>query len=91
MTKEVFYNVHKDFTQDGTNGPIYGHEQYLGMTEAQAKAKYHQLLSSVYQYNDPWTFVFIVRDDGMMIEGEKVDRRTPPAPAQTSAQIPEEE
>jgi len=89
MTKETFYSVHKDFAQGGADGPIYGHEEYLGLTEAQAKAKYHQLLSTAYQYNDPWTHVFITRDNGLMTEGEKIDRRTPPAPPAPEPPEPE--
>ena len=68
----MFYNVHKDFMQDG---PIYGHEEHFGLPEQQAKAKYHEMLASVYTYNDPWTHVYITRDDGVMTFGEVVDRR----------------
>lgn len=68
----MFYNVHKDFMQAG---PIYGHEEFYGMTEEAAKAKYHQMLSTVYTNNDPWTHVYITRDDGVMTFGEVVDRR----------------
>lgn len=69
----MFYNVHKDFMQ----GAIYGHEEFLGLTDQQAKAKYHEMLATVYLYNDPWTHVYITRDDGVMTAGEVVDRRTP--------------
>lgn len=77
MLKEIFYNVHKDFAQ---NGPIYGHEEYLGLTENQALAKYHELLASAYQYNDSWVHVYIMRDDGINTYGEKIDRRIEPEP-----------
>lgn len=70
----MFYNVHKDFMQAG---PIYGHEEFLGLTDQQAKAKYHEMLATAYTYNDPWTHVYITRDDGVMIFGEVVDRRSP--------------
>ena len=70
----MFYNVHKDFMQAG---PTYGHEEFLGLTEQQAKAKYHEMLSTAYTYADPWTHVYITRDDGVMTFGEVVDRRSP--------------
>lgn len=74
MDKTPFYSVHKDFAQEG---PIYGHEEFYGLTEDAAKAKYHELLSAAYAAADPWTNVFIKRDDGVEIFGEVVDRRTP--------------
>lgn len=68
----MVYTVHKDFMQPG---PIYGHEEFYGLTEEAAKAKYHQMLSTAYSYNDPWTHVYITREDGVMTFGEVVDRR----------------
>ena len=75
MEKTTFYSVHKDFAQDG---PVYGHEEFFGLTETSAKAKFHELLAAVYIGSDPWTHVYINRDDGMMVSGELVDRRTMP-------------
>jgi hypothetical protein len=70
----MFYNVHKDFMQAGH---IYGHEEFYGMTEKEAKAKYHKMLDTAYTYNDPWTHVYITREDGVMTAGEVVDQRSP--------------
>jgi len=66
------YTVHKDFMQAG---PVYGHEEYFGLTEREARAKYHQLLAAAYTASDPWTHVFIAADDGRIVAGELVDRR----------------
>lgn len=83
MVKARFYTVHKNFAQETPEGgTIYGHEEYYGLDENQAKAKYHELLASVYAYSDPWSNVFIKRDDGVEIFGEVVDRRTAPEPTQ---------
>ena len=73
MEKATFFNVHKDFAQDG---PIYGHEEFFGLTENAARAKYHELLAAVYSANDPWTHVYVNRDDGIGVFGEVVDRRS---------------
>ena len=80
MTKTPFFNVHKDFAQEGQNGTIYGHEQFLGLAEDSAKAKYHQLLAAAYAASDPWTTVYIESDEGVRILWEKIDRRTVPEP-----------
>ena len=77
MEKTEFFNVHKDFAQEG---PIYGHEQFLGLSKDQAMSKYHQLLASAYAASDPWTHVFITRDDGVSVSGETIDRRVAPSP-----------
>lgn len=77
MEKSPFYSVHKDFAQEG---PVFGHEEFFGLTEDGAKAKYHELLTSVYSGTDPWANVYIKRDDGVETFGEVVDRRTSPAP-----------
>lgn len=76
MQRAEFFNVHKEFAQDTQNGPIYGHEEFLGLNDNDAKAKYHELLAAVYRANDPWSFVFIVGDTGIMSKWETVDRRT---------------
>lgn len=72
MKKTPFYSVHKDFLQDG---PVYGHEEFLGLSREAAYSKFHQLLASVYASSDPWSHVFIVRDDGVFESGEVVDKR----------------
>lgn len=72
MEKTPFFNVHKDFAQ---NGPIYGHEEALGLSEEAAKAQYHTWLASAYAASDPWTIVYIDNDDGIRIKWEIVDRR----------------
>ena len=80
MVKSVFYSVHKDFAQDAGEQTIYGHEEHIGLEEDAAKALYHQLLAAVYASTDPWAHVFITRSDGLVVFGEKVDRRVDPAP-----------
>ena len=82
MVKTPFYNVHKDFAQEG---PIYGHEEFHGLTLDAAKAKFHQLLSAAYTASDPWTYCCIISDTGVMEAWEVVDRRTVPEP-----EVPEE-
>lgn len=80
MERKRFYSVHKDFAQDSSSGVIYGHEEQFGLEEQAALALYHQLLAAVYSSNDPWSHVYINRDDGVQVFGERVDRRTDPAP-----------
>lgn len=77
MVKTPFYNVHKDFAQEG---PIYGHEEYHGLTLDAAKAKFHQMLATAYAASDPWTYCCVISDTGSMMAWEVVDRRTVPEP-----------
>ncbi len=85
MERSEFYNVHKDFAQDGQAGPIFGHEEFHGMEYDAAMAKYHTLLASAYGHSDPWTHVFVTNDMGVTVEHKLIDRRTVPAP-----EVPEE-
>ena len=77
MEKEKFFTVHKDFAQAG---PIYGHEEFFGLSENAAKAKYHEMLASAYNASDPWTHVFLLDDSGAVLMWEIIDRRTTPEP-----------
>lgn len=80
MERKRFYSVHKDFAQDSGSGVIYGHEEQYGLEDQEARALYHQLLAAVYSSGDPWSHVYINRDDGVQVFGETVDRRTDPVP-----------
>lgn len=81
MEKAEFYVVHKDFAQDG---PIYGHEEFYGLTKDAAMAKYHQMLASAYSASDPWTHVYVENDAGVRIAWELIDRRTMPEPEEVT-------
>lgn len=77
MEKAEFYVVHKDFAQEG---PIFGHEEFYGLSHDAAYAKYHEMAGSAYRANDPWTHVYIENDSGVRLEWKVIDRRTLPEP-----------
>ena len=77
MERAEFYNVHKDFAQEG---PIYGHEEFYGLGHDEAQAKYHDFCAAAFRSSDPWTSVYIENDSGVRIEWKLIDRRTAPAP-----------
>ena len=77
MEKTEFFNVHKDFAQDGQ---IYGHEEFFGMSFDAAEAKYHQLCNAAFLSSDPWAHIFIMSDSGVRIEETRIDRRKTPDP-----------
>lgn len=68
------FNVHKDFAQESGEKIIWGHEQFLGLKEEEAKAKYHELLSYAYKASDAYVDVFVMRTDGIHVLGEVIDR-----------------
>ena len=68
------YNVHKDFAQYNEENLVWGHEEYLGLEENNAKAIYHQLLAYAYNGTDPYINIFIMRTDGIHVFGEVIDR-----------------
>ena len=72
MATASFFNVHQDTLQEDTN---FVHNEFLGMEQPAAYAKYHDLLSTAYVGKDLWTSVYILRDDGVMVEGDLIDRR----------------
>lgn len=77
MEKTPFYNVHKDFAQEG---PVYGHEEFYGLPYDPAYAKYHEMARSAYLAKDPWTHVYIEDDNGVRLEWVLIDRRVRPEP-----------
>ena len=80
MAIASFFNVHKDSMQNSSGSEVYSHDEYLGLSKDAASVKYHQLLAAAYAAEDPWTMVYITRDDGVMTEGDLIDRRVDPEP-----------
>ena len=78
MAIATFFNVHKDSMQDSSGSAVYSHDEYLGLSKDAANVKYHELLAAAYAAADPWTMVCIIRDDGIMTEGDLIDRRVDP-------------
>lgn len=78
MVRAEFFNVHKDYAQDGTNSPVFGHSEFLGLGREAAYAKYHELLSNAYTGTDPWVFIYIESDNGVFVDGNLIDRRVEP-------------
>lgn len=75
MNKAPFFSVHKDFAQEG---PIYGHDELVGLNEQAAHAQFHTWMASAWVSSDPWTMVYIDSDDGRRIKWDVIDRRTLP-------------
>ena len=78
MAIASFFNVHQDTLQEGTNGQSFVHNGFFGLEQGAAYAKYHELLSAAYVGSDLWTTVYVMRDDGVMVEGDLIDRRVDP-------------
>lgn len=72
MAKTQFFTtVENQVRPDGSKGLLYDHFE----NEIDAYAKYYTILAAAAVSEIPYHAAFIIRDDGIMIEGKVFDRR----------------
>lgn len=73
MEKKVFYTtVENQVRNDGSYGLLYDHFE----DEVRAYAKYYTILAAAALSEIPYHAAYIIRSDGITIEGKVFDRRT---------------
>ncbi len=79
MEKTVFYTtIENQVRTDGSRGLLYDHFD----DEVRAYAKYYTILAAAAVSEIPYHAAFIIRSDGVTIEGKVFDRREEPAVVQ---------
>ena len=72
MEKTTFYTtIENQVRTDGGKGLLYDHFE----DEARAYAKYYTILAAAAISEIPYHAGYLIRDDGVMIEGKVFDRR----------------
>lgn len=75
MDKVTFYTtIENQVRNDGSMGLLYDHFENVN----QAYAKYYTILAAAAVSEIPYHAGYLIRDDGIMIEGRVFDRRTTP-------------
>lgn len=73
MLKEPFYTtIENQVRNDGSKGLLFDHFSNLNA----ALAKYYTILAAAAVSDIPYHSGYLIRDDGIMIEGRVFDRRT---------------
>ena len=73
MNKMVFYTtVENQIRNDGSKGLLYDHFDNVNS----AYAKFYTILAAAAVSEIPYHAGFLIRDDGIMLEGKVFDRRT---------------
>lgn len=82
MDKVTFYTtIENQVRNDGSKGLLYDHYENVN----QAYAKYYTILAAAAVSEIPYHAGYLIRDDGIMIEGRVFDRRTTPEPEEVEA------
>lgn len=77
MNKVVFYTtVENQVRNDGSKGLLYDHFEDINA----AYAKFYTILAAAAVSDIPYHAGFLIRDDGIMLEGKVFDRRTESEP-----------
>lgn len=77
MEKAVFYTtIENQVRTDGGKGLLYDHFDSLN----DAYAKFYTILAAAAVSGIPYHAGFLIRDDGIVMEGKVFDRRTQPEP-----------
>ena len=80
MEKKTFYTtVENQIRTDGSYGLLYDHFDDENAENA-AYAKYYTILAAAAVSGIPYHAAYIIRDDGITIEGKVFDRRTTEIP-----------
>lgn len=80
MEKKTFYTtIENQIRTDGSYGLLYDHF-YDENAENAAYAKYYTILAAAAVSGIPYHAAYIIRDDGITIEGKVFDRRTTGTP-----------
>ena len=81
MEKKTFYTtIENQIRTDGSYGLLYDHFD----TENAAYAKYYTILAAAAVSEIPYHAAYIIRDDGITIEGKVSDRRTTETPEEVA-------
>ena len=77
MEKTTFYTtIENQVRSDGSKGLLYDHFDSLNA----AYAKFYTILAAAAVSEIPYHAGFLIRDDGIVMEGRVFDRRTAPTP-----------
>lgn len=77
MEKTTFYTtIENQVRSDGSKGLLYDHFDSLNA----AYAKFYTILAAAAVSGIPYHAGFLIRDDGIVMEGKVFDRRTQPEP-----------
>ena len=87
MSSTVFYTtVENQMRNDGSYGLLYDHFK----DENRAYAKYYTILAAAAVSEIPYHAGYLIRSDGIPIEGRVFDRRVEEVPAPEPAETVEE-
>lgn len=82
MDKVTFYTtIENQVRNDGSKGLLYDHFENVN----QAYAKYYTILAAAAVSEIPYHAGYLIRDDGITMEGRVFDRRTTPEPEEVEA------
>lgn len=77
MDKVTFYTtIENQVRNDGSKGLLYDHFENLNS----AYAKFYTILAAAAVSEIPYHAGYLIRDDGIMMEGRVFDRRVVPTP-----------
>jgi len=77
MNKVIFYTtVENQVRNDGSKGLLYDHFEDINA----AYAKFYTILAAAAVSDIPYHAGFLIRDDGIVLEGKVFDRRTDSEP-----------
>ena len=86
MLKTTFYTtVENQVRNDGSKGLLFDHFTDINA----ALAKYYTILAAAAVSEIPYHAGFLIRDDGIMIEGRVFDRRTEDVEPETEPEAEE--